>query len=84
MALYLTIAIIIDLISILFLAISLFGVIEKYSTRTIILSLFFLVFTLKYLFITYYLYLNIPVPQFIQYVPDLLILIILIAFMVSR
>ncbi len=84
MALYLTIAVIIDVISILFLAISLFGTIEKYSPRTIILSLFFLVFTLKYLFITYYLYLSIPIPQFIQYVPDLLILVILITFMISR
>lgn len=84
MGLYLTVAIIIEIISTLFLILSLYGTIEKYSSRTIILSIFFLILTLKYLFIIYYLYSNIIIPDFIQYIPDLLIIIVLIAFMVSR
>jgi len=84
MELYLAFAAVILIISLAFLLISLYGSIERYSSRAVILSIFFLVFTMKYVFIVYYLYNGLEIPDFLQYVPDLLILIILIALLASR
>ncbi len=84
MDLYIAFAAVILIISLAFLVISLYGSIERYSSRTVILSIFFLIFSLKYIFIIYYLYNGLEVPDYLQYVPDLLILITLIALLASR
>ncbi len=84
MNLLLILSVLILAVSLLFLIISIMLIVRKYTTKGAILSVFFLVMSVNYLFFIYEELQNLPVNLYIFVVSDLLIVLSLFVLTVTR
>jgi|YelNatPaOPRAMG01_1025707.scaffolds.fasta_scaffold20952_3 Na+(H+)/acetate symporter ActP len=84
MSILIVLSIVILLLSLLFLGLSIAMILRKYTVRGTIISIFFLILAVKYLVFLYYEFSGIPVNITIFISGDLVMIIALLGFMITR
>jgi hypothetical protein len=84
MSVLIVLSFVILLLSLMFLGLSIAMILRKYTIRGTIISIFFLILAVKYLVFLYYEFAGIPVNMVLFISADLIMIIALLGFMITR